>query len=323
MIKKIETLTLDQRINRDLEERLKGNPISKAVELSKLHAFSTKGMPGYFTGNRDADTVFVHLNPGLDANEADERWDFETKYFSKKNFINDYIDSRRNYGKNDRMREDSFDFKQAAFLYDWENSGIDFPSNVDWNKIHSRSKAAINISWLDAKEHVLMDKLQLELVPYASSQFEINNNNDLSPLLPFVKTLLEEIFRPEKGRKYVIFGGRNFDDLFKLYNEKEKDTFVDLTDKINVFEINGFPMSDKDKRAEGFVKKDDTVLSSAFYFNVININYKEKQQKALIAYTYPKQNLSNAFSIMQAYGRFCYRAFINDLPIQNEVVGKQ
>ena len=112
----IETFTLDQRIRKDLEERLKGNPISKAVELSKLHAFSTKGMPGYFTGNRDADTVFVHLNPGLDANEADERWEFETKYFSKDNFVNDYIESRINFGKNDRMREDSFDFKQAAFF---------------------------------------------------------------------------------------------------------------------------------------------------------------------------------------------------------------
>ena len=82
-------------------------------------------------------------------------------------------------------------------------------------------------------------------------------------------------------------------------------------------------MSDDAKRTEGFVKKDGTVLSSALYFKMININYKEKQQKALIAYTYPKRNYLNAFRIMRAYGRICYRAFINDLPIQNELVEKQ
>lgn len=296
-------MKLNDRIKTDLEERLKGKPITCAVDLQPLHAFSTKGMPGYFTGNRDAETVFVQLNPGLDAKEADKRWGFETKHFRKANFIDDYIDSRKNYGKNDRMREDPFDFKQAAFLYDWKNSGIDFPSNVDWDEK--------GISRLDAKEHVLMDKLQLELVPYASSKFDINKDL-LYLLFPFVDTLLEEIFRPEKGRKYVIFGG-DFDDLFRLYNkEKKEDVFEDLTGKINLFQINGMLMSDAEKKTRGFViKKDNSVLSSALNYKVINIHFDGKQQKALIAYTYPKKNLTNAFRIMQAYGKCCYEAFVN------------
>lgn len=293
-------MTLDDRIKTDMKERLEGKPITCAVELQPLHPFSTMGMPGYFTGNRDAETVFVQLNPGLNAEDADARWDFETKHFRKENFIDDYKDSRKNFGKNDRMREDSFDFKQAAFLYDWKDSGIDFPRNVDWNEK--------DISWLDAKEHVLMDKLQLELVPYASSGFEINKNN-LDLLFPFVDTLLDEIFRPEKGRKYVIFGG-DFDDLFRLYNEyKNKVIFEELTGKENVFKKNGLQMSDNEKRDKGFVKKDGSVLSSALSYKVIKINYKGKQQKALVAYTYPQKSFSKAYRIMQAYGKFCYNEY--------------
>ena len=269
-------------------------------------------MPGYFTGNRDAETVFVQLNPGLDAEDADARWDFETKHFRKENFIDDYKDSRKNFGKNDRMREDPFDFKQAAFLYDWKDSGINFLPNVDWNNKNDKTFHL----WLDSKEQVLMDKLQLELVPYASSGFEINKNN-LDLLFPFVDTLLEEIFRPEKGRKYVIFGG-DFDDLFRLYNKEKEDVFKDLTGKTNIFQINGMHMSDAEKRTRGFVvKKNNSVLSSALNYKVININFDGKQQKALIAYTYPKKNLTNAFRIMQAYGKFCfdeYNKYMNSNP---------
>lgn len=305
-------MTLDDRIKNDLEERLEGKPIKSAVDLqpllacsTKVNAFSTMGMPGYFTGNRDAETVFVQLNPGLDATEADIRWDFETKHFRKESFVDDYKDSRKKYGKNDRMREDSFDFKQAAFLYDWKDSGINFLPNVDWN---NKNDKTIHL-WLDSKEQVLMDKLQLELVPYASSKFDINKEH-LDLLFPFVDTLLEEIFRPQEGRKYVIFGG-DFDDLFKLYNEKKNKTiFEDLTRKENVFEINGTQMSENEKRARGFViKKDNNVLSSALNYKVIRIHFDGKQQKALIAYTYPKKDLTNAFRIMQAYGKFCYEAY--------------
>lgn len=200
------------------------------------------------------------------------------------------------------MREDPFDFKQAAFLYDWEDSGIHFLRNVDWNN------KSISL-WLDSKEQVLMDKLQLELVPYASSRFEINENN-LDLLFPFVDTLLEEIFRPKKGRKYVIFGGNDFDDLFKLYNkDKNKCVFEELTGKNNIFNINGSQMNDTDKRAKGFVKKDGSVLSSTLYYKVIIINFKQKQQKALIAYTYPQKSFSKAFRIMQAYGKICYEEY--------------
>ena len=295
------TKTLNQRIEEDLNERLKGKPITSAVKLQPLHAFSTMGMPGYFTGNRDAETVFVQLNPGLDVEVANARWDFETKHFRKEYFIDDYKESRINYGRNDRMREDSFDFKQAAFLYDWEDSGINFFPNVDWN---NKNDKTIHL-WLDCKEQVLLDKLQLELVPYASSGFEINKNN-LYLLFPFVDTMLDEIFRPEEGRKYVIFGGNDFDDLFKLYNkDKNKRVFEGLTGKNNILS----QMSDNEKRDNGFVKKDGSVLSSALSYKVIKINYKGKQQKALIAYTYPQKSFSKAYRIMQAYGKFCYEEY--------------
>ena len=283
--------TIDDRIREDLSERLLNKEISQAVVLKQL-GVSTKGMPCYYTGKRDAQTVFVHLNPGYDAKLADNKWEFETKYFDKtsvQGFIKDYKDSRNNYGKNDRMRFDPFDVKQAAFLYEWPDSGIDFPQGIDW-----KDRTEKELSWLDAKEHVLMDKLQLELVPYASNQFKINNQNkDL--LIPFVETILDEIFRID--RKYIIFGSSIFEVLFEQYNnEITPDTFKDLTPKHSISLI-------------GLKKKDGSVWTAPLFFKVIKIHYQNKEKKAIIASTFPQQGLNNSFEIMREYGKRCFEEF--------------
>lgn len=292
-------MTLDQRIEKDLAERRNGNSITAAKQLAPLakdgdgFQFSTKGLPTYFTGKRDAETVFVQLNPGMNADLADKRWNFDTKHFnhsSLESFAKDYMDSRINYGKNDRLRYDSFDVKQAAFLSGWQDCGISFPENINWNDLAQK-----DLYWLEAKESVLMDKLQLELIPYASQKFEINKEQ-LHLLFPYVDILLDEIIR--KDRKYVIFGG-NFDDLFIKYNEKCPDTF-DLSRDRKSIDLTGLK------------KKNNTDdWTAKLYYRVININHNNKTQKALIAYTFPKQNLGNAFAILQEYGKQCYEAFIN------------
>lgn len=285
-------MTLDERIKKDLAERLKGNPITAAQKLAPLakadkkFQFSTKGLPTYFTGDTDAKTVFVQLNPGMDADLADERWDFDTQYFSEENFIEDYKESRRNYGKNDRLRYDSFDVKQAAFLYGWEDSGINFPE-IEWSILDKEQrKHAKETSWLSAKEHVLMDKLQLELIPYASRKFDIDPDN-IYLLDEYVEILLDEIFRT--NRTYVIFGGTVFDDLFQRF----PDAFKDLTEKKSI-DLNGLQ------------KADGTPWTSPLYYKIIEMYYNGHTQKALIAYTFPHQGLSNAFGIMGKYGRQCY-----------------
>lgn len=286
-------MTLDQRIKKDLTERFYGKPIEGATTLYDLADFSTKGLPGYYGGDRDAQTVFVQLNPGINADLADAKWDFDTKYFNRdsiESFIRDYKNSIKDGAKNDRMRFDAFDVKQAAFLYNWPNSGINFPK-IDWTPKTDKDKYIKSVAWLEAKEIVLQKKLQLELVPYASNEFKIKYDQ-LNLLLPYIETILDEIFRVE--RTYVIFGSSIFDDLFKSYNQKHHDTFIDLTPKQSV-SLN--------------IKKKDGSAWANLNYKVVCINYDGKKQKALIAHTFPKQNLGIAFNVMQKYGKKCWEAF--------------
>lgn len=268
----------------------------------------------YYTGNRDAQTVFVQLNPGMNADIADERWDFNTKCFSKGNFIEDYKESLRNYGLRDRFRYDSFDVKQAAFLYCWHDSKIGFPENIDWDPIKDKKpnktkeeKAKDNevlsklkeTSWLYAKECVLQNKLQLELIPYASQNFEIKDYNN--PIWKeYIENLLDEIFRVP--RTYVIFGGDVFEKLFSRF----QDIFIDVTEKlpIDLTELK---------------KVDGTDLKTHLYYKVIEIHYKENNpQIALIAHTFPNQALGNAFNIMKEYGSQCCEKLKPYLPKENQ-----
>lgn len=285
-------MTLDQRIEKDLAERRNGNSITAAKQLAPLakaghgFQFSTQGLPTYFTGDRDAQTVFVQLNPGMDAEKADAKWTEYTKEFNTSNleaFIADYKTRQQYFGLTDRLRYDKFDVRQAAFLYEWKDSGINFSENINWLSREEK---------LNAKELVLMQKLQLELIPFASQRFELNKSqSDL--LIPYVETLLEEIFSKEEGRKYVIFGGVIFDSLFEQYNkEKYKGTFTTL-------------LSMQSIKLEGLQKKVN--------YSVVGINYHGKKQKALIAQTYPNQRLLSDYAILQEYGRQCYEAFINTL----------
>lgn len=294
---------LDQRIERDLAERLNGKRISSAVELEKIAHFSSLGLPMYYTGNRDAQTVFVQLNPGMNTDIADERWDFDTKCFSKENFVEDYKESLMNYGLRDRFRYDSFDVKQAAFLCCWHDREIGFPENIDWDPIKdkrpnktkeekAKDKEVLSklkgTSWLYAKECVLQNKLQLELIPYASQNFEIKDYNH--PIWKeYIENLLDEIFRVP--RTYVIFGGDVFDKLFSRF----QDIFIDVTEKL--------PIDSTELK-----KVDGTDLKTHLYYKVIEIHYKENNpQIALIAHTFPNQALGNAFNIMYEYGKQCYK----------------
>ena len=219
-------MTLDDRIRKDIEERLNGKEISAAKALAPVVAkatsgFSSKGLPGFFCGNRDAVTIVVNLNPGMDAAKADSLWSDKTKDFDHTNvdaFIEDLRTHSKNFGLEDADRIDEFDVKQAAFLTPWKDSGIDLPQNPNWNDREDTCKIA--------KKNVLYQKLQLELIPYASAKFDIVKDKKKRDLfLPYIDTLLEEIF--SKPRLYVIFTSAIFEDLFKLYNKSKRSlTFV-------------------------------------------------------------------------------------------------
>lgn len=283
-------MRIDERILQDITERLSGKEISAAKALAPVakmrksdatQGFSTKGIPGYFCGDRNAKTVVVNLNPGMDAALADCLWDTKKENYNQSSpqaFINDLYEEYKNFGFRDAARYDEFDIKQAAFLTPWEGSGIDLPPKPDWND---------KCSCLLAKKNVLYQKLQLELIPYASAKFEFDKmDSNMRLLVPYIETLLEEIFAKE--RKYVIFNSALFVDLFKHYNDAEK---------IEVFKLGE--------------EHSEILLNRKGKCRVVYIHFNDRIQKALIAHTFPSQSLCRAFKLMQKYGDLCYREWLS------------
>lgn len=277
-------LTLDQKIQKDLEDLLFNHEISKAVELNRNNVIkeqiSTKGLPGFFAGNRKAKTVLVMLNPGCDAIFADHKYPCDIcklKIDDKHGlttFVKDYIDASTNFGKIDHWRYDAFDIKQAQFLYPWKDSGITFPTGFPSDPN----------TFLDAKEAVLTQKLQLELVPYCSRTFA---SNKIDPLIPYVETLFDEI--ASCNRKYVIFCSTIFERLFKAYEKKYKGSILGLS---------GNPTQGVLKRVNG------TYTKNKYYCRKITITYNGKPLPAMIANSFPMQGLNG--DLMRQYGKFCY-----------------
>jgi hypothetical protein len=280
-------MTLDNIITKDLTELYNNGALNGSIsEAEKLKSVikggvSTKGLPGYFTGNRNANknTVFVTLNPGQDVAASDKNLKCEICKFnidtsSLSNFISSYKDSRIDFGN--RTKGSAFDVKQARFLQTWEDSGIDFPKDFPVERK----------SYPEAKRNVLLQKLQLELVPYCSKNFVVDQKT-IAQLLPFIETLFTEIFSAE--RKYVIFAGSIFEELFKLYNNEVNANyciaFLHSSSKVITF------------------KSSYTILSHCCVCK-ISRNADGKTIKALIANTFPHSRLVG--DKMSVYGKFCY-----------------
>lgn len=278
---------LDKQILKDLEERLSGCAISTAVDVSKVikDGVSTLGLPSYFFGDRAAKTVVVNLNPGEAADICNDNWSERIAYLgtSIDDFIAGYAERQRTYGEKygitPKGKADSFDVKQAAFLTPWVNSGIGLSSNQNWGDEKYR---------LEAKTKVICNKLQLELVPYASAKFDIIKS-EIVRLRPFVDTLLDEIFSEE--RTYIIFQSAKFEEIFKDYNKAHPDTFTLL------------PLA----KTNAPLKADGGFGGRC---RVVKINYNGKTCNALIAHTFPNQGLSRAYDLMQKYGKFCFDEYI-------------
>ena len=286
---------------------------------------STHGLPGFFAGDREAKTVMLMLNPGQDVALANnpittydrlkkgDGKDHNIKSLSFNDFVDIFMDNSKNYGNIDKDRADNFDLKQAAFLKHWD--GWSDNDNVDnrfagfledeykellKGKIDDETKKKINKINKDAKQIVLMQKLSMDLVPYASRKFEGISPKKMELLFPYLETLFHEIF--EKDRKYVIFCSNFYEDLFKRYNEwNERKWYIE--------------------RLSGPKEKDENVLNnSKVYCRPITIKYRKEEdikyrqenklncsQNAIIAHTFPNKSLPNAYEKMEKYGIFCFK----------------
>ena len=288
-------MKLDDRLFQDIAELQSNNEISAAIELSAIikpqdaesesHRFSTRSVPHYYYGKREKATVVVNLNPGKAAKIADKEFENAPEKYKRQPtdlFIENYHKEQRTYVLKVE-NADSFDVKQAAFLTPWEDNGIDLPQNPDWNDKETRNIAA---------KRVIDNKLQLELVPYASAKFDFSSRC-VELLFPYVDTILDEIFAQE--RKYIIFASSKFEHIFKHYNKVHPNTF-DFSRPI--------------KQSDSPLKEGGLLYGQC---RVIFINYNGETRPALIAHTFPSQALGRAYKLMQKYGKFCFDEYIKTI----------
>jgi hypothetical protein len=289
-------MTLDERIQKDLTELYNGGDnqgeIKNALALNGLiqakpgqTSFATRALPGYYAGDRKAKTVLVMLNPGMDVDEANDNLMCDICKRSMKNAadIENYHKWCVEYGHIDRSRLDNFDLKQAFFLHNWKDTGISLPENL------CASPKSGKQTLLDAKEAVLTQKLQMDLIPYASSSFSTLNNNLLSQTIPFVETLFDEIF--SQDRNYVVFCSKKFEAVFKEYNKVHQGAIDFVATESQIIpgsKINGS-------------------------CSIVLIHHQNKTVKALIANTFPNQALPNAYHLMEKYGDFCYQQYCQNI----------
>ena len=277
--------TLLKPLKKDLTELFNNDVIECAKDLKTNVCFSDisdNQIPMYFTGKYDAKTVFVMLNPG---GASQNCYSFakcdKFKYNDLNQFFDIHIKEHIEYGKIDCGRMDNFDLKQAAFLYAFEDSGLDIVDFFQESKDEKKLK-------LSAKENVLMNKLQLELIPYRSSAFRgmldtpKKASENINKIMPHIERVLDAILQFD--RKYVIFGAKQFYNLFNAIPENANIKIELGTEK--TFEI--------------------TDLKNNVNVNTVSITYKNKKINALIPYSFPRQDLPNADSKMKQYGKFCY-----------------
>lgn len=263
--------------------------LNEDLNLSIIYErFCENCQPMYFTGKFDAKTVFVMLNPGYHDEEYSflEKRDSAFKDFD--DFVSKYLNFHINYGiekygSDKKGKIDNFDLKQAAFLQKFENSGMNIPESFLWDK-------NLNIR-LKAQEVVMMEKLQLEFVPYPSSKFKnlFGNRKQALNYIEFFKNDIKRLFDSIilYDRQYVIFGAKQFYFLFQAYNELGLG-------HIEFGEVKSFKIDNLHKKV---------------FFNTLKILHNGKHFKAGIAHSFPRQDLPNAFDRMSKYGEFCYQEF--------------
>ena len=141
-----------------------------------------------------------------------------------------------------------------------------------------------------------MQKLSMDLIPYASRKFDGIDPDQIPLLFPYLETLFHEIFRTKRTRKYVIFCSAFYNDLFEQYNEWEKRKW-----EVEVYK--------KQDSKEVFDQKDGKKRLAYCTPIIIRQNDNGRQQPAIIAHTFPNQSLPNAYEKMEKYGSFCFKVW--------------
>jgi len=235
-----------------------------AIELNKKigEEYFCESNPHFFTGDLNADLVLIHLNPKRNKNKLTGKYDIEKSKFDS---FDSYFDYFRNFGKynygpsSERSHKSPFDKKQIKFI----NQLNLIPLNG-------------NDAFKDL-ENVIDKKLQLELIPFGSENFNYNKIG-IDNIKPFINNLLSII--SSKKRKQIIFCGRVFEEILKSYIIENKTHTFKLT------------------------KKDGSLTKNDYQFIEIKINFNNKIFDSVIAPQYATQGMP-----LEEYGRKYYELF--------------
>ena len=265
----------------DLKSLWQCNKVLRAEQLNEKlggKKISENVIPRLFTGNPEAKTIMIMFNPGYE----DKIYDFvkqdKSKYQNFESFLEIQLKGYRNYGE-DHIKEkvDTFDVKQAAFLYKFEDTALQIPYEF-WKTLDMKRQA---------KRNVLMNKYQLELIPYCSVDIKgllVNPNQarkTFHAFEPFLTDVLEAIF--ENKRKFVVFCYSRFSNLFIAASGHDSWK--------NVFTFTDYQTT-QDNGAKYRCSK-------------VIINYKGENLTAIIAHSL--MNRSFSYENLIRYGEFCLK----------------
>jgi len=224
-----------QIVARSFEDWKRNGFCQKAIDLNAKigEDYFDTSAPHFFTGNVHAELAVVHLNPKRD--KADwgakcEYSDFDT-YWDRFERFGYYT-----YGKGSKRKpRGGFDAKQLVFLKPFGILPVTGDKYGDLETSIDR-------------------KLQLELVPFGSSEFNYHKVG-VANLEPFIEILTGALLEAE--RRYIIFCGRVFEDIFKKY----------------IVKTHSFHL----------VKKDGAPTARTYRVTNIKLTHREKEITACIA----------------------------------------
>ena len=222
-----------------------------AIDLNKKikEEYFCESNPHFFTGNLNADLVLVHLNPKRNKNKSTGNYDIQKSKFDTFEEYFDYFSNfgKYNYGVNsERKHKSPFDKKQIRFIK---------PLNIlplNGNDI------------FEDLEVVIDQKLQIELIPFGSENFNYSKVG-IKNIEPFINNILSLI--SVKERKYTIFCGRVFEEILDNYISKKHTHSFKLQ------------------------KKDGTLTKGDYHFIEVELNFNNKIIKAIIAPQYATQGM--------------------------------
>ena len=240
-----------QTVRKNFEEWKNQGLCEDAAILNKKmgKAYFDVCEPHFFTGDLTSEIVLIMLNPKRNK----DVWNQKCSVSNWEDYLDSFVHFGMNhYGSNSKREHKSpFDHKQVRFLK---------PFNVlpfNGEKYHDL-------------EIVIDNKLQLELVPFGSPDFDYHAIG-VQNLEPFIGRLLSIVLK--YPRKYVIFCGRVFCEILGSCITKESRYKLNL------------------------MKADGTITRSQFEVVNIELCYNNETIRACVAPQFALQGAP-----IQAYG---------------------